>query len=189
MDELEQLKTYLTTHRPTAWNELPDIPLYMDQLVSYMPRQLIHLEQDKTHSSGDDTLTSAMVNNYIKEGLVPRADGKRYSRTHLSYLTAVCALKRVLSVKNVGTLLSAGVQENGEDSEAFYRHFCAALDQALQDTAETLNEPSSEEGDEQTLARLALDFALRSYADQLACVHILDMLSPKAADGSKKQKK
>ena len=64
----------------------------MDQLISYMPRQLIHYGEG-------ESLTSAMVNNYIKDGAMPRAEGKRYSRTHLAYLTALCALKQVLSVK------------------------------------------------------------------------------------------
>ena len=44
--------------------EPADIALYMDQLISYMPRQLIHFDEN-------EALTSAMVNNYIKDGLVP----------------------------------------------------------------------------------------------------------------------
>ncbi|MFR8330973.1 MAG: DUF1836 domain-containing protein [Oscillospiraceae bacterium] len=67
----------------------------MDQLISYMPRQLIHYGEG-------EALTSAMVNNYIKDGALPRADGKRYSRTHLAYLTAICALKQVLSGEGRG---------------------------------------------------------------------------------------
>ena len=63
-----------------AWEILPDIGLYMDQLISYMPRQLIHYGEG-------EALTSAMVNNYIKDGALPRADGKRYSRTHLAPLS------------------------------------------------------------------------------------------------------
>ena len=89
MEELRELKSRMEQERPARWEELPDLALYMDQIVSYMPRQLIHFDQG-------ETLTSAMVNNYIKDGLVPRADGKRYGPVHLGYLTAVCALKKVL---------------------------------------------------------------------------------------------
>ena len=71
MEELHELKSRMEQERPARWEELPDLALYMDQIVSYMPRQLIHFDQG-------ETLTSAMVNNYIKDGLVPRADGKRY---------------------------------------------------------------------------------------------------------------
>ena len=62
MDELQELKHRMEQERPTPWEDLPDIALYMDQLISYMPRQLIHFDEGST-------LTSAMVNNYIKDGL------------------------------------------------------------------------------------------------------------------------
>ena len=62
MDELQNLKDRMELERPTPWNELPDIALYMDQLISYMPRQLIRYGEE-------EWLTSAMVNNYIKDGL------------------------------------------------------------------------------------------------------------------------
>lgn len=97
MDELQNLKDRMERERPTAWKDLPDIALYMDQLISYMPRQLIRFDEG-------NALTSAMVNNYIKDGLVPRAEGKRYGPIHLGYLTAVVALKQVLSVRDIGAL-------------------------------------------------------------------------------------
>ena len=100
MEEIRALKERLEGERPVDWEGFPDIGLYMDQLINYMPRQLIHYGEG-------ETLTSAMVNNYIKDGAMPRAEGKRYSRTHLAYLTALCALKQVLSVKDAGLLLAA----------------------------------------------------------------------------------
>ena len=176
MEELLDLKTRMEQERPSPWEELPDLALYMDQIISYMPRQLIHFDDG-------EALTSAMVNNYIKDGLVPRAEGKRYGPVHLGYLTAVCALKKVLPVRDIGILLSAG-QKSGKDPKALYGYFCAALDQALSDTANAID-PDAQSSD---LARMALDLALRSYADQLACARILDILQPRE-ERSKKGKK
>ena len=99
MEEIRELKERLEQERPVAWEDFPDIGLYMDQLISYMPRQLIRYGEG-------ESLTSAMVNNYIKDGAMPRAEGKRYSRTHLGCLTALCALKQVLSVKDAALLLT-----------------------------------------------------------------------------------
>ena len=65
MDALQDLKDRMEQERPACWGDLPDIDLYMDQLISYMPRQLIRFDDR-------NALTSAMVNNYIKDGLVPR---------------------------------------------------------------------------------------------------------------------
>ncbi len=166
MDELLELKRRLEGERPVNWEQLPDISLYMDQLISFMPRQLIRFDES-------DGLTSAMVNNYIKDGLVPRAEGKRYGPTHLGYLTAVCALKKVLPVRDIGVLFTAG-QERKNSPEELYNYFCAALDRALEETAASIDENAQRDD----LARMALSLALRSYADQLACARILDILQP-----------
>lgn len=172
MDELKELKQRMMQERPADWEHLPDLSLYMDQLISYMPRQLIHFNDC-------DVLTSAMVNNYIKDGLVPRAEGKRYGPVHLGYLTAVCALKKVLSVRDVGTLISAG-KDFTTDDQRLYTYFNRALDQALNDTATAVDEETPRE----ELARLALDLAVRSYANQLACARILEIIQP-ASEGHK----
>ena len=109
MEELRELKSRMEQERPAQWEELPDLALYMDQIISYMSRQLIHFDQG-------EGLTSAMVNNYIKDGLVPRADGKRYGPVHLGYLTAVCALKKVLSVRDMGILIAAADGQGQRDA-------------------------------------------------------------------------
>ena len=176
MEELLDLKSRMEQERPTPWEELPDLALYMDQIISSMPRQLIRFDDG-------EALTSAMVNNYIKDGLVPRAEGKRYGPVHLGYLTAVCALKKVLPVRDIGVLLSAG-QASGKDSQALYGYFCGALDRALADTAQAID-PDAQPSD---LARMALDLALRSYASQLACARILDILQPQEERGKKGRK-
>ena len=159
MEQLEQIRQRLETDRPVDWEELPDIALYMDQVISYMPRQIIRFDEA-------EQITSAMVNNYIKDGVVPRADGKRYGRAHIGFLTAVCTMKKVLSVSQIKTLFDA--IPDGSDPQILYGYFTAALDRALKETAGSL-----ELKDDETLARLALGLALRSYADQLACQQIL----------------
>ena len=166
MDELQSLKDRMEQERPTPWKDLPDIALYMDQLISYMPRQLIRFDEG-------NALTPAMVNNYIKDGLVPRGEGKRYGPIHLGYLTAVVALKQVLSVRDIGALMAAGRALEKTPPEQ-YGYFCCALDQALTDAAQAID-PEAGQSD---LAKMALDFAVRSYASQLACQRILSILQP-----------
>ena len=175
MEEIRELKERLERERPVAWEELPDIGLYMDQLISYMPRQLI------CYGEGE-SLTSAMVNNYIKDGAMPRAEGKRYTRTHLAYLTALCALKQVLSVKDAGLLLEAA--SAGREPRALYDQFREALDRALDVTAGSLDASDSEED----LPALALTLALRSYADKLACQRLLELLRARGAGDDKTKK-
>ena len=158
-----------------AWDSFPDIGLYMDQVISYVSRQLISY-------GGGEALTPAMVNNYIKDGLLPRAEGKKYSKTHLGYLTAICALKQVLSVRDTRTLLETG--SAGHDPELLYAAFYQELSLAQDCTAEVLDPSLPRE----ELPRLALRLALRSYADKLACQRLLELLAPPAARPEKKKK-
>lgn len=164
MEPINDLKLRMSQERPVEWEDLPDLNLYMDQVVSYLPRQLIRYGEG-------EALTPAMVNNYIKDGLLPRAQGKKYDRTHLSYLTAICALKPVLSVKEICQLLQVCGEE--KEPQSLYELFRGELDKALKETADSLPETVSGEG----LPHLALGLALRSYADKLACERILDILA------------
>ena len=163
MEELHELKSRMEQERPARWEELPDLALYMDQIVSYMPRQLIHFDQG-------ETLTSAMVNNYIKDGLVPRAEGKKYTREHLAYLTVICILKRVMSSREMDLTLSAQLADRGDVSDG-YEAFRSSLDKALGQISELMDQY-----DNGTVADAAVHFALLSYAAGVASSHYLKLL-------------
>ena len=164
MEELTELKRQMTQQRPDRWDKLPDIPLYMDQVVSYLSRQMIPV--------GDgDALTSAMINNYIKDGLVERANGKKYGQEHLAYLTAITALKQVMSVREMKVLTTVGRELRAPQRQ--YEYFCQYLDQAMTDAADQLDADTGD-GD---LPKLVLDLALRGYAYSLACHRVLAILA------------
>ncbi len=166
MEELQELKRRLLEERPDAWEDLPDIPLYMDQVVGYLARQLISFD-------GGDNLTSAMINNYIKDGLLARANGKKYEEEHLAYLVCISALKRVLSVREMQVLTDIGRERR--DSQRQYDYFCKYLDEALNAVAQRVDENTSEHD----LPKLVLDLALRSYAEGLACRRALAIMAEK----------
>ena len=177
MKELEELRARMLQERPAEWEQLPDLALYMDQLISYMPRQLIRFEDG-------DALTAAMVNNYIKDGLLPRAEGKRYGKEHLAWLTAICALKSVISMREMGVLFGA-IDPEGDIQER-YGILLEELDRALNQVAEPLDTDVGEEA----LAPLALRLALDSYASKLACQRVLSMLEEQAPrPGESKKRK
>lgn len=164
MYDLTALRERLRTQRPVPWDQLPDFSLYMDQVLSYMDRQVIRFDED-------DGLTAAMVNNYTKSGLVPRAEGKKYNRDHLAYLTAICVLKRVMSTRDMDLLIKQELQ--GERSVADgYAAFCESLDKALNITADEMELYL----DESTLADAAIHFALLSYAAGVASNRYVSLL-------------
>ena len=163
MDELSALRERLATQRPVAYDEMPDFPLYMDQMLSYMERQVLRFDDG-------DALTAAMVNNYTKSGLLPRAEGKKYNREHLCYLTAVCILKQVMSVKDVELLLSSVVPR--DDVAGGYEAFRADLDRSLNLVTDVMEGYPAEED----TAQAALHFALLSYAAGVASGRYVSLL-------------
>ena len=164
MNDMTALLERLRTERPVAWDQLPDFALYMDQVLSYMDRQVLSFAEE-------DALTAAMVNNYTKGGLVPRAEGKKYTRDHLAYLTVICILKRVMSAKDMDLLIREEL-ENGRTVREGYTDFCASLAQAMDLTANRIEERP----DNDTLADAAIHFALLSYATGLASSRYVAML-------------
>lgn len=173
-EELERLKSRMVSERPADWDTLPDIPLYMDQVVAYLGRQLITFREN-------EGLTSAMINNYIKDGIVPRANGKRYDKEHLATLTAVAVLKQVLSVRDLTTLMENSITEG--DPEEYYERFRSGMDAALKEALVDM------ENGPEDLPSLAVSLALRSYADLLACRRVLDLLRMGGEETGKDKKK
>ena len=156
MNDLTELLTRLRTERPVAWEQLPDFSLYMDQVLAYIDRQVIRYDEE-------DSLTAAMVNNYTKSGLVPRAEGKRYHREHLAYLTGICVLKHILSTRDMDMLIREELAGNLTVEEG-YNAFCDSLDHALNTIADTIE--ARPEND--NAASAAISLALLSYAAGMA---------------------
>ena len=167
MQDLEALRERLQTQRPVPWDQLPDFALYMDQVLSYMDRQVIRFSED-------DGLTAAMVNNYTKSGLLPRAEGKKYNRDHLAYLTGICVLKRVMSTRDMDMLIKEELRESHTVPDG-YAAFCKSLDQALNLTATEMGNYS----EETDLADAAIHFALLSYAAGVASSRYVALLREK----------
>lgn len=176
MKELIELIERLSAERPADWENLPDIELYRDQVLSYMKRQ--HSLQPENAQ-----LTGAMINNYIKSGLLPRANGKKYTKDHLVYLTAICSLKHVLSMGETDALMK--LQPEVADARKFYEEYLIMMENAFCDTAERLDGESSKA----ELAATALQLAISSYAQKLACEKILDLLKEEEPPAKEKQNK
>ena len=64
-----------------SWESLPQLDLYMDQVMVLMERYLALFSDGK-----DKLITPSMINNYVKLGLIPPPVKKKYSREHLARL-------------------------------------------------------------------------------------------------------
>ena len=175
MEEIRKIKELLAQDRPEEWSGLPDIELYMDQVVSYLSRQSV--------GGKPPAITSAMINNYVKDGLLPRANGKRYQKEHLVYLTAISLLKNVLTVRDMKLLLDSEISPGEE--EPFYAMLLEGVDEAYS-AAEHGIDPDMREA-EATSAALRL--ALISCAAKTACEQLLSVVRTLHPEEDPKTKK
>ncbi|MDL2218722.1 DUF1836 domain-containing protein [Ruminococcaceae bacterium OttesenSCG-928-O06] len=107
------------------WEELPGIPLYMDQVIFLLEESLGAFADDK-----ERVVTPTMVNNYVKHKQIEPPVKKRYSRQHLAILVVVSVMKRVLSIGEITTLVSLMVERYG--AQQAYDLFCEQLEEMLQ---------------------------------------------------------
>ena len=82
--------------------DIPNIDLYMDQVTSFMEKQL---KSTKRYAE-DKLLTKTMINNYAKTDLLPSPCKKKYSKEHLLLLTFIYYFKNILSMKDIETLFA-----------------------------------------------------------------------------------
>ncbi len=83
-------------------SEIPNINLYMDQVTTLMEKYLA----DKKRFPDDKIMTKTMINNYVKNDLMPSPDKKFYNKDHILMLIFIYYLKNILSIKDIKTLLT-----------------------------------------------------------------------------------
>lgn len=89
-------ESLLLFHLP-RWEELPEIELYMDQVITLVDQYLSSVIHRDKHS----LLTPSMVNNYVKNGMIPAPKKKRYTKKHVAFLIAITLLKQVLTINEI----------------------------------------------------------------------------------------
>ena len=169
MEKIKALIDQMVKQTDLTYDRLPDIDLYMDQVIEYLARQRVSARET-------DKISPAMINNYIKDGLLPRATEKKYSREHLAYLMMISRLKQTLSVKDTGRLLTADIGDR--DIVSYFDRFQELVARTARDVGNSL--PDGEEN----LTGVALRLAVSGYVSRLLCELILEQLDAagKAAD-------
>lgn len=102
-----------------AWEQLPQLDLYMDQVILLLKQYLSPL----CHGEEDKAITASIINNYVRMKLMPPPTKKKYSRIHLASLIIICVLKQSLSISCIQRMLPDAPSET--DMQQFYNDFAA----------------------------------------------------------------
>lgn len=99
LDELIEMLDKLSYVKP---EEIPNIDLYMDQVLSFINDRTRYLTRNPEE---DKIFTKTMINNYAKTKILPAPIKKKYSKDHILLLLLIYYFKGVLSVGDTGELL------------------------------------------------------------------------------------
>lgn len=108
--------------RLPTYREIPDVGLYLEQVVKYINSCLEPL--------GCIEITSSMVSNYVKQKYIDRPVKKQYSREQIAYLMFIAIVKSVLSMDNIFALFA--MQKEKYEVETAYDYFRVELEILLQ---------------------------------------------------------
>jgi len=108
------------------YRDIPDVGLYLDQVVKYINRILT----DFPHLQ----VTGSMIANYVKQKVIPKAVRKAYSKEQISMLVIIVMAKRVLSIEQIRTVLNRLNGAFAFPPEEYYTHFRNDLQAAISET-------------------------------------------------------
>lgn len=114
--KLRRWENFMRQFRLPAWEELPDLELYMDQVVALVCRYV-----DLHDSAPEPVLTPSSVNNYVRLKVMPAPVRKRYGRLHLAHLVVICCLKRSMSLASIQRVFP--VDSTLEEARQIYGDF------------------------------------------------------------------
>ena len=108
--------------RLPRYNEIPNMGLYLEQTTKYVNGFLAPL--------GCLEITSSMVSNYVKKGIVPKPVKKQYFAEHVAYLFFVALAKNMVSIENIGLLIE--MQRSTYTLPVAYDFMCGHLENTLE---------------------------------------------------------
>lgn len=118
-DELIEYIRSLSNYTLPNYNDLPKIPLYMEQVTTYISDTLMPLFQN----NASNIITPYMVNNYVKAKIVVPPKEKKYDTNHIGYLIFISLLKTSASMKNLAALIEVDNQIYKSDKSDLYSLF------------------------------------------------------------------
>ena len=120
----EDIKNF---HLP-RWDELPNIDLYIDQLVSFLEQYLAgYIKND--NEKEEKIITKTMINNYVKHKAIKPPVNKKYNKEHMASLFVIFILKEVYSIHEIEKLISLAIETS--PIELAYDRFCSELEKAI----------------------------------------------------------
>ena len=118
--KLRRWEKYLENYKLPAWKDIPDIGLYMEQIIILMKGYLDYLPPEL---KDEQIITAATVNNYVRTKIMPEPIKKKYYRIHIAYLIMICTLKQSMPIAMLQKIIPMNLE--GDQVRAIYDKYSA----------------------------------------------------------------
>ncbi len=108
--------------RLPRYEELTNVGIYLEQVTQYINGIITPL--------GCQEMTTSMISNYVKKGVVSAPVKKQYSADQIAYFIFVGIGKQVLSIEDISRLYE--MQKLVYDVPTAYNYFCDEFENMLQ---------------------------------------------------------
>ncbi len=172
---------------------IPRVDLYMEQLLQFFEQEMdeVLLFEDRE----EKIFTKTMINNYAKEGALPRPVNKRYGDTHMIMLTYIGLLKRILSISEIKQFFN--LVEDKKQLMPLYKTYTEMVDEYRVEYARLteerlgrierkLTDKGIEEDKLKAMTFISL-MGLEAAVNQCICGKLIEMYT-KEQDGQEKEK-
>ena len=106
--KLRRWEKYLNEYRLPAWEDIPDLGLYMEQVLALLTNYLDYLPPEL---KDEQFITAATINNYVRNRYMPKPRKKKYYRVHIAYLVMICTLKQSLTIATLTQMIPNDIPE------------------------------------------------------------------------------
>lgn len=121
LQKLARWQNFMEVFSLPGWEELPDMDLYVDQVVTLVSRYLNLIPQDEKNP----LITASSINNYVRLRVMPAPVRKRYGRRHLAYVLMICTLKQSMALTEIQKILPPDLDD--EDTKQIYANFVGRI--------------------------------------------------------------
>lgn len=122
----------LLNYKQLAAKDIPDINLYMDQVITLIENTLDNYKKDEDQK----LITKTMVNNYVKSEIIDKPIKKKYNKDQIMQLIMVYHLKNILNINDVDILLKYFMGQLEGSTEKLYEIFLSAQKEVFDELLE-----------------------------------------------------
>jgi hypothetical protein len=154
--------------RLPRYKELPNVGLYLEQVTKYINGYLVPL--------GYQELTTSMVSNYVKKGVIASPIKKQYYADQIAYLFFIAIAKSLLSMEHIAQLFD--MQKKVYAPDIAFNYFCTEFENMLRFVAgqqDTLNNIETVNVEEKTQTKMMLRSVLIAAAHSIFLRNCFEM--------------